>query len=198
MVKIKENQQSDAPILLIDIDDTVEDLNGAWIYWLDTVYNLSVKPKDILDWDITKFFPTLLKEQIYEPLYRECFWKTVKPIAQAPFYTKLLMQEGYRVYFCTASDFYPMVYKWKWVFERYFPFVDQKQIIVASDKSLVRADFRIDDGIHNLKGIDDGCTKILFSAPYNKKLTPLIDGFDFRAGSWTQVYHIITDHEKDS
>ena len=38
--------------ILIDIDDTIEDLLAAWCKWLNDLYGLNVKPDEVTDWDV--------------------------------------------------------------------------------------------------------------------------------------------------
>ncbi len=59
--------------ILIDIDDTLIELLPAWCKWLNNLYSLNVKPGEVTDWNIAKFFPTLTKEQIFEPLHTDHF-----------------------------------------------------------------------------------------------------------------------------
>lgn len=40
--------------ITIDVDDTIEDLLGAWVNYLNRKHNLSVKKKDITDWGYDK------------------------------------------------------------------------------------------------------------------------------------------------
>lgn len=49
-------------ILLIDADDTIEDLLSAWLKSLNDKYGTNVCNDEITDWDVSKFFPTLTKE----------------------------------------------------------------------------------------------------------------------------------------
>ena len=54
--------------ILIDMDDTLEDLLGAWVSYLNTQYGTNVHKEDIRQWDISVAFPSLSKTQVYEPI----------------------------------------------------------------------------------------------------------------------------------
>ena len=45
--------------VLIDMDDTLEDLCSEWVKYLNNKHGTSVKHSDITDWDMTKAFPSL-------------------------------------------------------------------------------------------------------------------------------------------
>lgn len=78
-------------ILLIDVDDTIEDLLSAWLKSLNDKYGTNVCNDEITDWDVAKFFPTLTREQVFEPLHCDEFWETVKPKPDAVEYVKKII-----------------------------------------------------------------------------------------------------------
>lgn len=59
--------------ILIDMDDTLEDLLGAWVSYLNTQYGTNVHKEDIRQWDISVAFPSLSKTQVYEPILLDDF-----------------------------------------------------------------------------------------------------------------------------
>ena len=78
-------------IILVDMDDTIEELLPAWCRWLNKYYGTSVNPDNITDWEVAKFFPELTIEQVFSPLIdNSSFWKTVKPKPGAVKYLKKL------------------------------------------------------------------------------------------------------------
>lgn len=91
--------------ILIDLDDTLEDLLGCWVHKLNEEHNLNVDPKDINDWDIGQFFPSLTRYQVFEPLFNGDFWDSVKPKENAVKYVKKLKDDGYRIFICTNTNY---------------------------------------------------------------------------------------------
>ena len=63
----------DRRIVLCDADDTIENLYETWVNYLNFQYGTNVAASDVVDWDISKFFPELTKEQIYAPIYDKSF-----------------------------------------------------------------------------------------------------------------------------
>ena len=49
-----------------------------------------------------------------------------------------------------------------------FPFIDWRQIVLCGDKSIIRAEYMIDDNIHHLRRFEG--EKILFDSPHNRKV----------------------------
>lgn len=174
--------------VLIDIDDTIEDLLAAWCKCLNDLYGLNVKPDEITEWDMSKFFPNLTKEQVFEPLHNEEFWDLIKPKDGAVEYLKKLIDDGFKVYLCTSTDYRNVKVKFEKVIQKYFPYISWKQVIVTDKKQLINADFLVDDGVHNLEG--GNYEKILMSAPHNQSYDAEANNM-FRADTWETVYSLI-------
>lgn len=178
--------------ILIDVDDTIEDLIPAWVRWLNNKHHLSV-PEDGIDcWEIYKHFPTLTKKQVYAPLYIKKFWETVEPKKDAVAYVQKIYEEGYDVYLCTNSNYETIHSKIGYIIDRYFPYM-RDRIITISKKQMLKADFLIDDNPGNLIGGD--YNKILFECGHNKNL----DEYKKRqmyliTDSWEKIYNAITDY----
>lgn len=174
--------------ILIDIDDTIEDLLAAWCKWLNDLYGLNVKPDEVTDWDVARFFPTLTKEQVFEPLHTDHFWKTVEPKDEAVKYVKQLIDDGFNVYLCTTTDYRNVKPKYEYIILKHFPFISWRQVIVAGRKQMIKADFLIDDGVHNHEGGD--YIKILVSAPHNRGYDAKTNGM-VRSENWKFTYDTV-------
>lgn len=174
--------------ILIDIDDTIENLCEIWVDWLNKEYGTSVKYNDITEWDMSKFFSNLTREQIFEPLYNPKFWDCVQPKPGAVEYVKKLIDEGYNVYLCTTADYKNVRLKFENVIQKYFPYINWNQVIVASCKQMINADILVDDGLHNLE--NGNYIKILVSAPHNATYDAKGNGM-YRVDNWEEIYELI-------
>lgn len=174
--------------VLVDVDEVLIDLLFAWCKSLNNTHGLYVKPEEITDWDITKFFPTLTKEQVFEPLHTDHFWKTVEPKDEAVKYVKQLIDDGFNVYLCTTTDYRNVKPKYEYIILKHFPFISWRQVIVASRKQMIKADFLIDDGVHNHEGGD--YIKILVSAPHNRGYDAKANGM-VRSENWKFTYDTV-------
>ena len=174
--------------ILIDIDDTIENLCEEWCNYLNKKYGCNVHYQEVTEWDISKFFPELTKEQVYEPLHTPEIWYQLKPKDEAVKYVKQLMDDGHNVYLCTSTDYRNVRPKFEGVIQKYFPYIKWSQVIIASHKQMIKADFLVDDGVHNLENGD--YIKILMTAPHNKDYDAEGNGM-YRADNWETVYKII-------
>lgn len=174
--------------ILIDVDDTIENLVEEWCKYLNEKYGTSVSHNDISDWDIRQFFPDLTPDQVYEPLHTEDIWYRLSPKDEAVEYVKRLIEDGHDIYLCTSTNYRNVKSKYEGVVQRLFPYIDWERVIVTYNKQMLKADFLIDDYINNLVGGD--YKKILMDAPHNRSID--LKGTDiFRAKNWKEIYEYI-------
>ena len=162
--------------VMVDMDDTIEDLLEAWVSYLNDVYGTSVKKDDVTQWDISRSFPMLSKEQVYSPLYCNAFWREVKPI------------DGASVLIVTSSAYETIKVKMQEVLFRYFPFLSWDDVIITTHKQLINGDVLVDDGVHNLEG--GSYAKILVDSPHNRQYDAEANGM-LRLNNWEDIYNAI-------
>ena len=140
--------------ILVDMDDTIENLAEAWVAYLNARHQTSTSLSDITDWDISKAFPTLTKDQVYAPLFEDTFWSWVKPMKGASETLQKLIADGHTVLIVTTSNYQTLAAKMEQVLFHYFPFLTWNDVIITAHKQLIKGDVLVDDGIHNLEGGD--------------------------------------------
>ena len=174
--------------ILVDLDDVLIDLLYVWIKELNRKYGLSVRKEDIGEWDITKSFPTLTEEQIFEPLFNKHLYDNVPVIPGAKKYLEKLCVSN-DVFIVTATPFLVAKYKFNHTIFKEFPFIAPGKVIISSNKQLVKGDVLIDDHVNNLVG--GSYQKILFTQPHNSNL--VLPESIKRANSWKEVYEMLED-----
>lgn len=180
--------------ILVDMDDTMTDLCGAWCAWLNKKHATQVQPEDIKEWDMAVAFPHLTEDALYEPFRHKSVWRTVKPKPGARTYLKRLVDDGHEVYIVTATDYRSIKWKFDCLIRRYFPFVPWSNLIVASKKQMVRGDVLLDDGVHNLMG--GAYRKLLMDAPHNRAYDAEENGMR-RVWTWEEAYRMIAEINKE-
>ena len=178
--------------ILVDMDDTIEQLLAALVRKANERFRRSVTVDEITDWTIVCAYPGLEKQQILELMYEPGFWDTVEPVPGAADALKYLMDEGHQVYIVTATEFENVPAKMERVLFRYFPFLSRDQVIITGNKQMIRGDVLIDDGIHNLEGGE--YRKILFTAPYNKDYDAEANGM-IRVHNCDEILRVIDEME---
>ena len=91
------------------------------------------------------------------------------------------LTEKYEVFVTSAAMDHPNSFpaKYTWL-KKHFPFIPDKNIVFCGDKSIIRADYMVDDSVLNLRAF--GGEGIVYTAPHNALNT------DFpRVNSWLDV-----------
>lgn len=180
--------------ILVDADGVLENLTYELPALLNEKYGFDVKFEDIRGWGFADSFLELTQEQIASAELEELLYDRIRPILGAPEYLKRLMDDGHNVYVLTNTPYEAVSLKMKKVMERFFPFLPWSNYIITSNKQMIRGDFLIDDGIHNLVGGD--YKKLLFDAPCNWDYDAEANGM-IRVFSWEDIYRIITKESQE-
>ena len=176
--------------ILVDLDDTIEQLLAALVKRANERFCRNATVDDVTDWSIVCAFPGIAKREILDFMREPDFWEEVKPVPGAAEALKHFMDEGHQVYIVTATEAEHVHGKMERVLFRYFPFLSWDQVIITGRKQMIRGDVLIDDGIHNLEGGE--YRKILFTAPYNREYDAEANGV-IRVSSWDEIVRIIDE-----
>jgi 5'(3')-deoxyribonucleotidase len=138
---------------------TKADLDGKWLF-------------DIVSID--------RHERLEGYLRSEDFFEDLPVIADSQRVLRA-MADRYEVYIATSAMEFPNSFgpKYRWL-RRHFPFLDPRHFVFCGDKSILKADYLIDDQPRNLRAFAG--RGILFTAPHNLN----VSGFT-RVDNWEQV-----------
>lgn len=176
--------------ILVDLDDTLEDLLTAWVKALNEKFDRDVDPEHVHEWDVLNYYPGLTKGDIYSVLDWNNFWKTVEPKPGAVEYLKRLIDDGHKVYIVTATYYMSIAAKMELVLFNYFPYIKWDQVIIAQDKAMIDGDVIIDDGIHN--HLRRRRLNVLMDAPHNRHIDAALLGIK-RVECFEEAYKAICD-----
>lgn len=172
--------------ILVDMDDTIENLCEVWVDYLNEIYGTNVSLTDVTQWDMTKVFPTLNRHEIFDVLAEETLWERVKPLPGAVEYLKKLMDDGHKIIVVTSASPETVEAKLNKVLFKYFPYLTYKDVIISSQKQMIKGDILIDDAPHNLE--NGSYLKMLFDAPHNQTYETQDT---IRVHNWKEVYEAI-------
>ena len=171
-------------IILTDADGVLENLTHVWVELLNEKYGYSVKYEDVKEWDMCKSYPGLTREEVYGMELNDELYDRMGPMEGGPECIRKLIEKGHEVYVVTNTPYQVIKSKMEKVIFKYYPFLTWKNVIVASNKKLIKGDVLIDDGIHNLMGGD--YKKILFTAPYNEDFDAKANDM-IRVSNWSDI-----------
>ena len=174
--------------VLIDMDDTIEELVFAWVRYVNEKFGTTVRPEDINDWNMQNFFPDIPANELYGVLEDEALWRMVKPKPGAVEYVKKIMDDGHSVFIVTSSHYRTIVPKMELVLFTYFPYITWDHVIITSNKQMVDGDVLIDDGIHNHVG--GSYFSILMDASHNQWFDENRSSM-VRVKTWEEAYKAV-------
>jgi 5'(3')-deoxyribonucleotidase len=163
--------------IAIDQDTVLADLTSKWLRVYNEEYGDNLTPDQITKWDISGF--CMCGTDIYKIVERPHFYADLPVVPGSQRGVSTLIELGYNVCIASASPYSAYQDKEDWL-KANFPQLNTDNILFVRNKSLVAADFLIDDGIHNLevfKGVP-----ILFDAPWNRTETRFI-----RVRNWSHI-----------
>lgn len=177
-------------VIAVDVDGVCADLHTEWLRRYNAEYNDDLTVDRIHQWEMVTAVKPECGKDIYRYLGQPDLYEHVPVIEGAKEGIADLREAGYRVVFVTSCTKGMTDQKWGWLERHGFLEAGSRgnaDLIIAHDKSLIRASVLVDDYDGNFKGWET--FGILFSAPYNASFdTP----FNIvRAKNWLQVVNWI-------
>lgn len=150
-------------ILAIDMDEVLADLITPWVHNINKAENDNVSANDIKTWNFGKYFKC--GKRVYDYLDYELFRNL--PVKEDSQRVVRSLMDVYDIFIVSSATNHhdSLKAKMEWL-EEHFPFIPASNIVLCGNKSIIKADFMIDDGIHNLEVF--GGHGILFDAPHNR------------------------------
>lgn len=140
----------------------------------------SVRPEDLVGKDLWAITPQNRQKDLYSILNAEDFFEDLELMPDSQEVLKSLSQH-FEIYIATQATVIEnsLGPKFRWL-QRHFPFIPQTHYIFCGDKSILRAEYLIDDQLYNLERFEG--TGVLFTAPHNA----LAHGYA-RVNNWREV-----------
>jgi len=165
--------------IAIDMDEVIADFITKQLRLFNHDYNENLTINDLMGKRLRELRPQLQKE-ILEYFNDPMFFRDLDVIPDSQSVIKQL-SEQFEVFITTAAMEFPPSFnaKYEWLKE-HFPFLDDMNFVFCGNKSIINADFLIDDNARHFKNFRG--QGILYTAPHNINVT----GYD-RVNSWLEV-----------
>lgn len=170
--------------IAIDMDDVMADTYGKFA----ELYLRGEAPRYTLEELREKSFHELLDEGEFKTLmqnvYEPGFFADI-PVMEGAQDTIARLMEKYEVFVATAAMEFPnsLREKYDWL-ARYFPYIHWRNIIFMGDKSILGAEYLIDDLPRNIETFAG--QGLLFTAPHNRDETAYK-----RVNNWQEVADLL-------
>ena len=192
MTSLHSQPATTRKIIAVDMDEVIADALGEHLTrynrdfpndFKDTLTPAALRGRSI--WD---FVPAHRQQVLEQYILSEDFFAVLHVIPEAQRVLALL-QQRYDIFIATAAMEVPSSFnaKFRWL-ARHFPFIPTSRIVFCGDKSILHADYLIDDNPRQLRLFQDSRSGgfpregILFTSPANAFVT----GFP-RVDNWLDV-----------
>jgi len=166
--------------ICVDMDEVMADTLGEHLRRYNEATREKIGLEDLWGkalWDVVA---TDRQDLLRELLHAEDFFENLAVMPDAPEVLHDLAGR-FEVFIATQAMSVPNSFgpKYRWL-QRHFPFLPPTQFVFCGDKSILRADYLIDDlprNLHRFVG-----TGLLYTAPHNQTAT----GFT-RVANWREI-----------
>jgi 5'-nucleotidase len=166
--------------ICVDMDEVMADTLAEHLRRYNQTFDEAVTPQDLAGKGLFEITPVDRRQQLRAFLDAEDFFEDLDlmPGAQAVLEQ---LSARFEIFIATQAMAVPnsLGSKYRWL-QRHFPFIPPTQYIFCGDKSILRADYLIDDLPKNLLRFQG--QGLLYTAPHNLTAT----GF-LRVDNWQQV-----------
>lgn len=151
--------------IAIDMDETICDSLARHLEWYNKEFNASLIKDDTQGTRIYHVIPEEHVATVKAHPHHPDFFRDLTPFDGAIDAIKQL-SETYDIFFVTAAMEYPASFtaKYEWL-KKHFPFIHELNFVFCGDKSIINADYLIDDTPKHLDTFDG--QGLLFHARHN-------------------------------
>jgi 5'-nucleotidase len=166
--------------ICVDMDEVMADAVAEHLIRYNREFNGNLTKEDLRGKRFWQVVPKRHHAVLDDYLRAEDFFEDLDVMPDAP---RVLaeMQRHYEIFIASAAMEVPSSFnaKYRWL-ERYFPFIPHTHIVFCGNKSILRADYLIDDNPRQLELFAG--TGILYDAPHNEAIT----GYT-RVRNWLEI-----------
>ena len=166
----------------IDMDNVMADITNQLISWYHKATGELLSETDLIGKGETAAFPVpaIARQFLYEPGFF-----SQAPVIEGSQEVIAELNKSYDVFIVSAAMEFPnsLPEKYEWL-AKHFPFLSWHQFVFCGSKTVIKADYLVDDHLKNLDFFDG--EKLLFTAPHNK----LVRGYT-RVNNWQEVADLL-------
>jgi 5'-nucleotidase len=166
--------------IAIDMDEVVADTIAHFLEKYNEEFAVALTPAHFHGKHVFEVIELAHQPRAREYFQQSDFFAEIPVMPDSPEVIKALMKK-YEVFITTAAMEVPCSFeaKFQWL-RRYFPFIPSSNVVFCGDKSIIAADYMIDDNVrHLVKFRGEG---ILYTAPHNVRETRFR-----RVSNWNDV-----------
>ncbi|MEW9702511.1 5'-3'-deoxyribonucleotidase [Paenibacillus sp. SI8] len=165
--------------IAIDMDEVVADFNTKHLRVFNRDFNENLSLEDLKGTRLRELRPHL-KNEILSYLNDPTFFRDLDVMANSQEVIQEL-SERFEIFITTAAMEFPSSFtaKYEWL-QEYFGFLNEMNFVFCGDKSIIHADYLIDDNSRHFQRFAG--QGILFTSPHNMNETGYV-----RVNNWLEV-----------
>ncbi len=151
--------------IAIDMDEVMADTMAHYLERYNSEFGQSLTTKDFHGRAVLEVIDVAHRERVREYFHQEEFFANI-PVMPGSQNVVRELTKSYEVFITTAAMDVPCSFsaKFFWL-QQHFPFISTRNIVFCGDKSIIAADYMIDDNVRHLRNFrGEG---ILYTAPHN-------------------------------
>lgn len=151
--------------LLIDQDDVLAEYIKGVTKAYNHKYQANRDVEECTSWNLYSIFGEEIETVMHEP----SLFRHLEPVKDAlEVFERLYRSHLFEMYIVTAASPASVEAKFEWIRE-HLPFFPEDRVIVCKRKYMIKGDFLLDDGMHNVEEfLEAGGTPIIFDRPHNR------------------------------
>lgn len=181
---IKTEFHSKKKRIAVDMDEVIADALGEHITRYNRQYQKEMTREDLHGKNIREAVPFEISHEVESLVHTTEFFSELEVFPHAKEVLERLSRD-YDIFIATAAMEVPLSFqsKYEWLL-KHFPFISPMNFVFCGDKSIVDADYLIDDNARHFARFKG--KGILFDAPHNKN----VEGYP-RANCWLDIEALI-------
>ena len=162
------------------MDEVLADALGELIRRYNLEFSESLTLQSVWGHWLYEVLPPSRQDRVMAYLHQEDFFENLEVIADSQRVLERLSRH-HEIFIATAAMEFPRSFgpKYRWL-ERHFPFLSPSHYVFCGDKSILKADYLIDDMPRHLERFDG--QGLLFTAAHNARVHGHV-----RMHSWLQI-----------
>lgn len=167
--------------IAVDMDEVIADFTAKLLSIYNNKYGTSYIEKDLVGKNLRDVHPEHA-EYIRNVIQQSDYFADL-PLMKGAREALEKLSEKHEIFITTAAMDFPTSFnaKYAWLSEN-FPFISDRNYVFCGDKSIISADYLIDDHLRHLKKFKG--QGILFTAYHNVN-----DSYEMRMDSWEEIYN---------
>ena len=151
--------------LLIDQDDVLAEYIKGVTKAYNHKYQANRDVEECTSWNLYSIFGEEIETVMHEP----SLFRHLEPVKDAlEVFERLYRSHLFEMYIVTAASPASVEAKFEWIRE-HLPFFPEDRVIICKRKYMIKGDFLLDDGMHNIEEfLEAGGTPIIFDRPHNR------------------------------